>query len=383
MRSSFPSLLLSLSAVFFGGLVACAPTEKPVESDVAVERDVAVYDRLQSELDRHRTAFLGKEAQELVASKNSLYWLEFPSFAPTLHRYEASTDTRIDFGFGIGSDHYNFRASEALVTTAENGTGKHTIYDARRGNVRLDETTFAQPSGGVGWWAYAVDGTTTYVVTSETSGQTKLHRWELGKAPVVVTTFEAAGIPVGTFFDFGVVGHRLVLVESGRLWTMDLTTKAVSRIQTDTEVGDHVAFSDSSVLFTTRGSSQDLVKVTLPDDATGVDATVLSIRDAIRGASYTLNPTFASAHLWTGGDFTEWQSWIIYIGGSGVFAYDTITRRVVPVLLEPRGGSPRITYRYPVALTNGSLFVTGLTSESGSVGAAGPIYRVELTTVLQ
>ena len=56
--------------------------------------------------------------------------------------------------------------------------------------------------------------------------------------------------------------------------------------------------------------------------------------------------------------------------------------RVVPILIEPRpevSDGRRIEYRYPTVLDNGLLFVTGLTSESGAVGADGPVYRVDLT----
>ena len=47
------------------------------------------------------------------------------------------------------------------------------------------------------------------------------------------------------------------------------------------------------------------------------------------------------------------------------------------------GGEVRIDYRYPVALDSGKLYVTGLESTSGAVGAEGPIYQVDLTSVLR
>ena len=64
---------------------------------------------------------------------------------------------------------------------------------------------------------------------------------------------------------------------------------------------------------------------------------------------------------------------------------------ITPVLLEPRPDAPgqdpssqplRIEYRYPQVTTDGTLYVTGLTSASGSVGADGPIYSVDLKPLL-
>ena len=47
-----------------------------------------------------------------------------------------------------------------------------------------------------------------------------------------------------------------------------------------------------------------------------------------------------------------------------------------PILLEPHEAEVRIEYRYPTIVDSGALFVVGLTSTSGSVGADGPVYQV-------
>jgi hypothetical protein len=52
------------------------------------------------------------------------------------------------------------------------------------------------------------------------------------------------------------------------------------------------------------------------------------------------------------------------------------------VLLDTND-SPFIEYRDPIVLANGVLFTTGLTSQTGSTGADGPVYRVDLDQVLQ
>ncbi len=43
----------------------------------------------------------------------------------------------------------------------------------------------------------------------------------------------------------------------------------------------------------------------------------------------------------------------------------------------------RVDYRYPVALDNGTAFVTGLTSTDGAVGADGPTYKIAFPVLVQ
>jgi hypothetical protein len=63
---------------------------------------------------------------------------------------------------------------------------------------------------------------------------------------------------------------------------------------------------------------------------------------------------------------------------SGIFSYEMSADVVTPILLDPRLEPPeRLTYRYPQIVRSGDIFVQGLFSESGAVGADGPIYRVE------
>ena len=41
-----------------------------------------------------------------------------------------------------------------------------------------------------------------------------------------------------------------------------------------------------------------------------------------------------------------------------------------------------VNYRYPVALDDGTAFVTGLTSTDGATGADGPTYKLNLNGVI-
>jgi hypothetical protein len=99
-------------------------------------------------------------------------------------------------------------------------------------------------------------------------------------------------------------------------------------------------------------------------------------------SDYRLNESYDTAHRWSY-DIARYGRWIVYIGGTGVFAYHLDEQRVVPVLLQPLDEDMRISYRYPVVLEDGTLYVTGLTSYSGSVGADGPVYRVDLNPSLR
>ena len=102
-----------------------------------------------------------------------------------------------------------------------------------------------------------------------------------------------------------------------------------------------------------------------------------NLSDRIINNAYCLNATFASAHHPSYGGLTWCQSGnrIIYTGNEGVFSYDFVNDVVTPLLLQPRTGTT-ITYIHPVSTGNGHVFVTGLQSDHGDVGASGPIYSL-------
>ncbi|GAC1353056.1 MAG: hypothetical protein NVSMB1_22340 [Polyangiales bacterium] len=340
----------------------------------ATAADLAKYDELQTTLDKGRTEFLSRSAMELSVVGNQLFWLEFASFAPTLHRYDAATKTRLDYGFSIGADGYNFRASSNLVVTAEPSTRKYTAYDASAKNAKLGETVVPGVLTGAKWWAYAADQDSTYVVKTEKPNRTELYRWRPGNEPTFVTTLEEAGAPVGEFIDFAVSGDQLIFIESGRLWTMSLSARQATWIKTKSEVGDTVSYQQDGVIFSTRAPAKLHFLKTK-------EALDVSISDRIEASAYRLTPSHERAHQWAQ-DFTRWKSWVVYIGGTGVFAFNMDTSKIAPVLLEPRAGDVTIKYRRPIALSGGMLYVTGLTSLGGSTGADGPVYAVDLTRAL-
>jgi hypothetical protein len=105
----------------------------------------------------------------------------------------------------------------------------------------------------------------------------------------------------------------------------------------------------------------------------------------IAASGYQLNATFSMAHLFNNGavttgnpGFTSYQHILGYLANSGLFTYDMDQHTVTPLLLNARDDS--VVYTSPVFLDDGSVFVVGLQSTSGDIGADGPVYR--LTTKL-
>lgn len=102
------------------------------------------------------------------------------------------------------------------------GTTIYHVYDASEEELEITRVEFAAPGGGINWWAYALNGSDLYVVTS--GEETSLYRVSPGGEPVVVTTLESAGCNVEELMDSGLLGGSMFFIESGRLWHLDLPT---------------------------------------------------------------------------------------------------------------------------------------------------------------
>jgi hypothetical protein len=332
------------------------------------QRDVDHWNQVSAELDARRSEFLGTHVQELAAAGSTLYWLDTTNFDPRLMHYDGQT--KLGYGFSIGDGNsYNYRASASVVVTAEPGSDSviYRAYDAKSANAPLGSTSLPKPVGAK-WSAYAVDSNVVYVMDGTT-----LKKWIPGGAVTTVTTLESAGVNAGEFWDFGVAGNTMVFIESGRVWSMDLAANKATWLMNMTEAGGSVDFRPDGVLFdTAKGLSlYDYAQKKLVD-----------IRAQIDANPFEINSTFASAaHFYQ--DFTRYKQHVIYVGQMGVFAYDMKADKITPILLSPNRADLRVDYRYPVALDSGEMFVTGLTSTSGAVGADGPTYKIDLRTIVQ
>ncbi len=352
-----------------GGLdeAACAHADQTA--------DIAQLESVRVQLESHRTQALPRSSTYLEAQGDYLYWQDTTNLTPTFHRMHGDGTGRVNYTFSIGSgDLANARASNSLVVTARStgGSIEYRAYDATQPNQLLGTATLPGQSG-IQWYAYSVDSIDVYIVQTSTPGTTALMKWtpSTAGAPTQLTTLESAGVTVGEFMDFGVSGNTMVFIESGRIWRMDLAANHAEWLRNMTEVSGTVNFSADGVMFGTA---------TAPMFFTYATGALTNLSTSIAAAPYRINCTFASAHTFTT-DFARWGDWMIYIGNEGVFAYNMATHAVRPVLLNTRE-SPWITYRYPAVLPDGTLYVTGLTSTSGATGAEGPVYRVDLSQIL-
>lgn len=352
------ALVLPATGCLFGpGLV------DPIDD---LTQDLEQFCDTADALQEGSTEVLGESAGELFSTGETLFWLDFSAYDPTLH---SEGDTVTHYGFPVSHDGlWNVRASDELVVTAvdEFGSIRYLAYATGAPEALLGEAVFDAPGDEQRWWAYAVDGGTVYVVT--TGAQTTLWSWVPGGEPTALTTLESAGASVGEFWELGVDGDRVVFVESGRVWVLELGSNTATWSGNPTQASGTVHIGDDGVLFDTAAG---------PQFYRFADGTLEDVGAAIEASAYRFNETYTSLHLYQGG-LTRVCSAMVYEGSHGIYAYDLQTRAFAPLLLSPCDEELRIDYRDPVYRDPGTLYVTALQSESGAVGADGPVVRVDL-----
>jgi hypothetical protein len=378
MRLALSVVALTLSfattGCFFGG-----PTTGPESSGTGspgttTDQDVAQYDALQAQLEKNRSQFLTPGASDLNGFGTHLYWLDFLSGNPSLQSFESVSGKTVNYTFSIGDTNtYNYRTSNAIIVSAEN-TGSNVVFHTfaiDQPNMSLGDLMADPPSSGVEWWAYSPDGGDLYYV--ETQSKTALMKWTPGAAsPTMLFNLEDLGVKVGEFQDFIVASGLMVFIESGRVWSLDLNTKVPVPLGNMTESQGADVLSGGVLMSTATGPFFYNAQTKMLRDIAG----------AIAASSYKLNGTFAQAHLYDAGamssgslNFASYQHIIGYIANSGLFTFDMDTNAVAPLLLDARDNST--VYAYPVFLDDGSVFVQGLSSSDGAIGADGPVYRLK------
>lgn len=359
------------------GLFGGGPGGGSADPTAQTTQDIAAYEQLTTTLEQNRLEFAGKQYSYQEAFGSKLYYLDFPGFDPRLHRFDTVSGARLNYTFAIGTgDAFNYRVSDSLIVTARNAGSmvEYKAYAADAAAQLVGQTSLIAPSGAK-WWAYAVAAGDVYIVTYDAAGPaTTLRKWTPGGAVQDLFTLESATgqSRLGELLDFGVDGDTLVFIEGGRIWRGSLAQKRASFLQNKTQVtGGTVSFEPDGVTFAAGASLYFF------QSATG---TLIDVAAKLRDSPFRLSSTFKTSHYYYGdaSGFSRYGGYLLYIGSSGVFAYDLAKDAVRPVLLEPRDAELRTVYRYPVVTTNGFLFVTGLQSASGSVGADGPIFRVDL-----
>lgn len=341
-----------------GGSTELSPEEQ-------LQANIDEYENLRLSLEGNRKEALSKSAMEAAGVGNRLFWLEFPGFEATLHSLDTDTGKRVDYAFAIGdSNTWNYRATDSIIVTAHPGGAgiEYSVYDINQPSALLGSFSMPSPGGGIGWYAYAPDGNDVYLV--QTGAQNMLMRWSMGAAsPMNLFALESAGMSVGEFWDFGVEGNTAVMIESGRIWSLDMAAQKAIWLQNETEA-TAAQWDDKGVFYlSAKGpffyANQTGMSRDLPAE--------------IKASGYSLNDTFNAIHEYHSGGARLGDK-MAYIGSYGLFLYDLASRAVSPALLDARDNS--IVYRYPTFLGNGKLFVQGLESSSGATGADGKWYEV-------
>lgn len=335
-------------------------------------QEIAQYENLAAQLETTRAQFLGKEADEMAAFANRLFWVEYPGFNPGLHSFNATSGVKTAYKFSIGEfGSQNYVVSSSMVVTAIRD-GQDLYYRAyaidQQQNLLGELKLQAPSSTEQKWWAYSArDNDVFYIVTGT---KNELYKWHVGdpSASVVMTLEDDLGMTVGEIADFTIDKDRILLIEGGRLWKIDMTAKTAIWLKNTTAV-DAFSYDDDGVMY--RDASG-------PQFFSYSDGSVTDIKQKIEKNSYKMNKTFEHGHYYVG-DAVRYKNWIVYRGQDGVFRYNMSTDAIKPVLLTPRkeeANGEWLTYKYLSVLDDGTLFIQGLLGSAGSTGADGPIYRV-------
>jgi hypothetical protein len=310
--------------------------------------DTKQLEDLRHGLESHRTQAFDKSVSELDAHGTVLYFKTYPRFNPVLHRLD-ERGVKLEYRFGIGEgDDNNYRASTDLVVTAQrmSETIVYLVYDARAANKELGRSALSGPSDQK-WWPYAVSGSTVYVITSPTEATGNGHvvwSFQAGSEPNALFTLEEAGVEVGELLDFAVDGTTLMVIESGRLWRVDLGLKQAKFMGNTTEISGAVEFSGSSVVW------EDSTGLKYVDGADG--GAVRDLSKEIQAAAYKINDTYYTGHYFSSAtkheNFGRYKDWVLYTANTPLGPALVLSREAGPA--EPgiaddqrsEGGSARV-----------------------------------------
>jgi hypothetical protein len=373
MTLRLPFRVLATVVTATAMLTGCLQQQPGDEGEDAFQkqlREIEQFEDLRRELEANRVQVeaLGTSAGELTGIGNRLFWLEYPGWAPTLHSYDATTNTRLDYDFSVGPDHnyVNYRASENLVVSVSPNESPlvYRVYSPSASNELVGQFELPSPGGGVRWWAYAPDKSDVYVVVTAEIGVTQLLKWSVGDTEArEVLVFEDLGYDIGEFWDFGVGEGKLIFIEAGRIWSLDLATRELTWLRNETEATS-ANWDSRGVLFQTAEGPFYYAY------ANGGDPT--DIAAGIEASDYAINETYAASHHYAQ-DLTRFQMHAGYIGSDGLFTYDMENGTVRPILLNSDREEVTTKYRYPVFLDNGAVFVQGFQ------GFDAPVFRVDFT----
>jgi hypothetical protein len=322
----------------------------------------AQYDDRAGELEAFRTDFLpaADKVDFLTAVENRVFWvsIEKPLDEPLLHSLDPVTGGRIDYEFTRKDTRIseNYTLGTQLVVNCNFSTAK--AFSATEPNRMLEMTNMGSDK-------CAVAGRDVYFFVNR-----KIRKWTPGVAPIAdLVDLDALKVGTGTVAGFAVLGTQLLLAEGARLWLIDITANTATWLENEPISSGNVTFDTRGALFNTQQGTTYL---------TFLDRAETLLDDMIADGGYHLNSGHDDIHQLA--DYDEWMfynSWVVYRGKRGIFAYGLETGKVVDLLLD-RGESfdAKPVYRFPSVTADGTLFVQDRNSLNSS---DKPVYRVSLT----
>jgi hypothetical protein len=319
--------------------------------------DIAQYEQLAASLEADREQALDETVTMLTTHGPWLAWIDEQTLG--LRRYP----DRLELSLPPADSH---RVGDAHVVTAEH-VDLDTIYRgyALPGGEPVGEQSLPGLQGGL----YTLLGDALLLLDIENH---VILRWVVGVDSLVpLATLTEVGVEVEQLAALEAVVHEddewLVLSAGAWLWVIELSSLTAMPVA---ELDELLAASPRGILFT-RADGLHLYEF---------DGAIRRIDTEIVESGWSLNPTFASIHEYTGDGATLTEDRVFYIGSAGVFAYaldQSGPEAISPILIEPRwdvaAGIPRIEYREP-RFAAGTVFARGLTGPNGEIGEAGPIF---------
>jgi hypothetical protein len=338
----------------------------PLDDGDSVTDDIAEYEQLVATLEVAREQVLDEAAEAVMTAGPWLAWLDGQTLG--LRRHPDGLELELP------ALDPSYRLADAHVITATRADLDVIVRGyALPGGELIDEQTFAAlASGG---WFLALLGDAALLVDAEDHA---VWRWRLGvEPPLLLGTLADAGIQVDQVDPIeqleavlGEADESLIVHAAGRLWVLELGSFIAAPLA---ELDELLDASSRGILYT---HDAGLYLFDLDDGET------VRIDTRIAESGWSLNPTFASIHLYAGDGASLADERVLYIGSAGLFAYaldQTGPEAITPILIEPRwdvaASIPRVEYREP-RHASGTVFARGLIGPQGEIGERGPIFAV-------
>jgi hypothetical protein len=353
-----PRHLIALAAL---GLAACGGGLTPEEQ---FQADAEEYEALQASFDQKREQVAPYGAHEEAGVGRRIFWIDDHLGPETLRSLDSTTGAVVKYTFSVGSDDFrNYRPSESMIVTADPHASQglvYSVYAADQPEQLIAEFTAEKPPPGERWHAYCPDGDFVYlVVTGDTYHDFQRVNVKTGTSEHLFD-LEETGMEVGEFEDFGVGGNTALMIEGGRLWSVDIAAKKATWLGNETEAYG-AQWDAQGVFYLSYDLSRDS-----PFYYTYATGETRDIKAEIAQSDYTLNESFEHLQAYyEGGSMAGTE--VAYRSTYGIFLYDLVKHESRPLLLDARDGS--IKYTPPTLLETRQLFTTALLSDGSSLKA--------------